>query len=249
MARYILRPAHMIRATSALLLGCFVLFGAPALSVALETMQSANYAVQMGNFNMTSGSKSSSSFTVTDTVGELTPGEFNSTGYTVLSGFQYIYALPEFSFRITDLNIDLGLLQPGTYGSDSHELIISTRSAGYTILARAQHELRSPQSDEIPFTNCDAPCTINTAQTWIDPMNVGFGFNVNGTHASPDFVSTSYFRPFANAENAEMAQTIASHGSLVTDDTLTVTYKASVNDSQAAGNYTTVIDYTAVPNY
>lgn len=249
MTRYLSKPASIARTSGSLILGGLLLFGSPALSQALETMQSANYSIQMGNFNMTSGTKSSSSFTLTDTVGELTPGEFNSTGYTVLSGFQYIYALPEFSFRITDLNIDLGVLQPNTYGSDSHELIISTRSAGYTILARAQHELRSSQSDEIPFTNCDVSCTITTAQTWIDPTNVGFGFNVSGTHAAPDFVSASYFRPFANAENAEMAQTIASHGSLVTDDTLTVTYKASVNDAQAAGNYTTVVDYTAVPNY
>jgi hypothetical protein len=249
MAQYILNPPRLIRNTSTVLLASILLFGVPTLSIALETMQSTNYAVQMGNFNMTSGTKSSSSFTLTDTVGELTSGEFTSTGYTILSGFQYIYALPEFNFQITDLNIDLGLLQPNAFGSDSHELIISTRSAGYTILARAQHELKTSQNEDIPFTSCDVLCTITSAQTWIDPTNVGFGFNVNGTHASPDFVSTSYFRPFANAENAEMAQTIASHGSLVTNDTLTVTYKASVDDTQAAGNYNTVIDYTAVPNY
>lgn len=223
--------------------------GSPSYSRALETMQSSNYAVQMGNFNMTSGSKSSSSFTVTDTVGELTPGEFNSSGFTVLSGFQYIYALPEFSFRITDLNIDLGTLQPEVFGSDTNQLIVTTRSAGYTILARAQHVLRTSQGGEIPFTTCDTLCTITAAQSWTNPVNTGFGFNVSGTHASADFVGAGYFRPFADAENAESAQTIASHGSLVTDDTLTVTYKASVNDIQSSGTYTTVIDYTAVPNY
>jgi hypothetical protein len=230
-------------------LASLTLLGSPALGLALETMTSDNYSVQMGNFNMTSGTKSSDSFTLTDTVGELAPGQFDSAGFTVFSGFQYIYALPEFSFRITDLSMELGVLQPGTFGTDSHELIISTRSAGYTILARAQHVLRTNQGSEIPFTNCDSPCTISSAEPWANPANTGFGFNALGPHAAADFATPNYFRPFADAEQAEVAQTIASHGSIVKDDSITVTYQASAGQSQGAGMYTTVVDYTAVPNY
>lgn len=231
------------------LAGAFLLLTTTSLTHALETMDSENYSIQMGNFNMTSGTKSSSSFTVTDTVGELTPGQFDSAGYTVLSGFQYIYALPQFSFRILDLYIDLGVLQPNTFSSDSNQLVVTTRSAGYTILARAQHPLRSAESAEVPFTTCDILCTISSAQPWVNTSNTGFGFNVSGDHSSADFATADYYRPFANAEDNETAQTIASHASLVTDDTLTVTYKANVGQSQAAGTYITVVDFTAIPNY
>lgn len=213
-------------------------------------MNSTNYSIQMGNFNITSGTKSSGSFTLTDTVGELTPGEFNSNGYTVLSGFQYIYSIPEFMFRITDLSMDLGNLQPNTFRTDSHELVISTRSAGYTILARAEQNLRNNQGNEIDPTPCDGPtCSISTAQPWVNPSNVGFGFNVDGVHRAGDFVNSNYFRPFANEDIGQASQAIASHGSIVTEDTLTVTYKASISSVQEAGLYYTIVDYTAVPNY
>ncbi len=217
--------------------------------LALETMTSPNYSIQMGNFNITSGEKSSSSYTMTDTVGELTPGQFDSTGYTVLSGFQYIYALPEFSFRISKLNIDLGTLDPGNFHSDSNELIITTRSAGYTILAQAQHQLRTPQNSEIAATTCDVLCTLNSANLWVNPVNTGFGYRVTGPHASSDFSPANTFRPFASAANSEPAQTIAAHNTLVTDEIHTVTYQASISESQPAGSYSTVINFTAVPNY
>jgi hypothetical protein len=70
-------------------------------------MRSTNYIIDFGNFNMTSGSKSSTSYKVTDTVGQTAPGEYLSTGYKVGAGFQYIYALPRFSFRITANRVDL----------------------------------------------------------------------------------------------------------------------------------------------
>lgn len=249
--RHSFRPslARTLKVTLGLSLAATWLLGSPLLTTALDPMQSESYVIQMGNFNMTSGTKSSDSFTLTDTVGELTPGEFNSDGYTVLSGFQYIYALPEFNFRILLIAINLGSQNANTFSTASHELSISTRAGGYTILARAQHELSKASGDVIPFTECDSACTISAAQPWINPYNHGLGFNVSGAHASADFATADYFRPFANADLGEDAQVIAAHSSIVKDDILTVTYQLSVSESQAAGIYGTVVDYTAVPNY
>ncbi len=216
-----------------------------------DNMSSESYELQLGNFNMTSGEKSSSGYTVTDTVGQTAAGEFNSTGYTVYAGFQYLYALSEFSFRIDDLNIDLGELQPNIFSSGSNQLIISTRSGGYSILAAATRplEVKENPAYSISFTSCDAGCTISTAAPWTAASNPGFGFNVAGLHAASDFTNTTYFRPFADLSNSQSAQAIASATSKVTDDTLDVTYKATIPADQASGNYETSIEFLAVPSY
>src|SRR5690349_15291800 len=116
----------------------------PILSAAVDNMRSNSYIIQFGNFNMTSGEKSSSAYKVTDTVGQTAPGEYTSTGYKVFAGFQYIYALPRFSFRITDLSVELGELQNGVFNTESNSLVITTRTGGYGILARAENPLRRP---------------------------------------------------------------------------------------------------------
>ena len=66
-----------------------------------DNLDSDNYTIQMGNINMTSGRKSSSSYTLTDTVGQTFQGQFDSNGYVLLAGFQYIHSLTTFSFSIS----------------------------------------------------------------------------------------------------------------------------------------------------
>lgn len=231
--------------TAAVFLG----FGAPPLLQA-DNMRSDSYIIQFGNFNITAGEKSSSSFKVTDTVGQTAPGEYTGTGYKVLAGFQYMYAIPRFSFRITDLNIELGELTPGVFNQDSHEFLVTTRSGGYSVLARADHPLRTNGSTaSIPFTSCDSSCSISSATSWTNPSNIGLGFNVTGPHKTADFSSSSFFRPFADKSAAQTPQTIVTHTGVVRDEVHQVTYKASIGGAQEAGSYATVVEYTAVPTY
>ena len=233
------------------LLALLVGLGAPPLLKA-ENMRSDSFIIQFGNFNTTSGEKSSSSYTVTDTVGQNAPGQFSGTGYTVLSGFQYIYGLPRFSFRILGLHVDLGELTAGTFSSNTNQLVITTRSGGYSILSAADHKLRQAGGTSEPaisHTSCDTACTISSAGIWSGVTNFGFGFNIAGTHRSTDFIDSTYFRPFADRELAQSPQTIAQHNAVVRDDVLTVTYKAAISATQASGQYTTAIDYIAVPTY
>jgi len=216
-----------------------------------EVMRSSTYEIQLGHFNMTSGEKSSTGYKVTDTVGQTAAGEFNSTGYNVYAGFQYLYALSEFSFQIDSLSIALGELQPGQFSTGSNQLTISTRSGGYTVYAGEIHplQLKNNPATFIPNTSCDSSCSISTAAPWVTPSNVGFGFNVSGTHASSDFVDGTYYRPFANRAGSEQMQAIAASASKVTEDVLTVTYQASIDQSQGGGNYETAIEYLAIPSY
>ncbi|MCD8484808.1 hypothetical protein LRY65_02590 [Candidatus Woesebacteria bacterium] len=238
-------------------LSCVLLLlglGTPHLLKAQQTesMSSDSYIIQMGNFNTTSGEKSGGGYTVTDTVGQLAPGEYSSTGYKVFAGFQYIYAIPQFRFRITNLSMPLGELLYGSFAENSHQLIVTTRSGGYTILTQAQHELRrpgGPSASAIAHTNCDTSCSIANAGVWTSAENDGFGYSVLGTHAASDFVDGTYFRPFADVEDGQSAQTIASHNTVVRDDTVTVVYRAAVSGLQAAGDYSTTVDFIAVPTY
>lgn len=232
---------------SALLLG----LGTPSLLHA-DNMRSDSYIIQFGNLNMTAGEKSGGGYKVTDTVGQTAPGEYTSTGYKILAGFQYVYAIPHFSFRITDLSIDLGLLTPEVFSQDSHDLVVTTRSGGYALYVRATHPLKMSETTsntEIPFTTCNAGCTTTSAGLWDNALSPGWGIHAAGTHAATDFSNTNFFRPLADAQAAQNAAIIASHNKVVRDDAVTVTYKAAISGAQAAGNYATAVEFTAVPTY
>ncbi len=247
-----LRPRWQGWAALGLAAICLGLGSAPLIQA--ENMRSDSYIIQFGNFNTTSGTKSGGGYTVTDTVGQNAPGQFglNPTGYRVFSGFQYVYAIPRFNFRILGLDINLGILSPDVFNTATNQLVVSTRSGGYSILAAADHQLRQAggvMAPDIAHADCGGGCDIDTAAVWNSASEVGFGFNVAGVHRSTDFTNGTYFRPFADRENSQSPQVIAEHNQVVKDDVLTVTYQAAVNGSQAAGTYQTVIDFLAVPNY
>ncbi|PIW08732.1 hypothetical protein COW38_00110, partial [Candidatus Collierbacteria bacterium CG17_big_fil_post_rev_8_21_14_2_50_45_7] len=87
---------------------CYLLFPTPVH--AQTSLDSPNYKIRLGNFNMTSGTKSSASYNLTDTVGQIAAEFFTGSGYHVKAGFQYIYTLYDFSFSLSSLAIDLGTL-------------------------------------------------------------------------------------------------------------------------------------------
>ncbi len=233
-----------------LVVGVLALLVPPALA---ERMQSDSYVIQFGNFNSTSGTKSSASYNLTDTVGQTASGPYGTYGSTTFigGGFQYIYQIQDFSFQISKNAIDFGVLTPDTFATDSHTLTITTRGAGgYAIYAYEQQPLSHHQgSYTIPNTSCDSSCTISTADIWTTPTNYGFGFNMTGDDIPADFVDATYFRPFADASSAQAMQVVMSSNDLATAQESTVTYKVTTGGSQAAGQYTTSVVYVAVPGY
>lgn len=201
---------------------------------------------------MTSGEKSSASYNLTDTVGQIAPGEYSGTGYVVKSGFQYIYPFRSLSLKLSKITIDLGELTPDTFSSDDHTIIVDTDGAGgYSVQTFEYHPLRLQSgSDTIPDTTCDTgTCTESVAQAWTDPENYGFGFNIDGDDVESDFVSTNYYRQFADISNAETMQTIMSGTGINTNRNATVTYKVSASGGQAAGLYETTVVYSLIPSY
>jgi hypothetical protein len=228
------------------------LFLSPASLALAETMRSDEYILQFGTFNVTSGKKSSANYTVTDTVGQIAPGEYDGSGYVVKAGFQYIYPFRSLSLKISKITVSLGDLTAGSFNTDTHTLIVDTDGAGgYVVKASEAHPLSlHDDSANIRDTLCDSgTCDESTAGSWTTATNYGFGFNVSGDDKASDFTSTSYFRQFADISNSETAKTIMSGSGVSLNRNATVTYKVSPSGSQTSGQYETLVTYQLIATY
>jgi len=227
-----------------------------------QSFSSSSYKINWGNFNMTSGKKTSANYQLTDTVGQNAPGQYDQTGYTIKAGFQYIYdTIFYFSFQINDLSIDLGTLSAGSTSTDTNTITITSPSGhGYQIMAHQNHPLAINNSGTtIPDTICDnGTCTESQSDTWTNSSIYGFGFNTIGinnsgvaTHVgtSAYFADETYYRQFADHSLDEANQIIMSEDSAVQNHQARVTYKTNISSIQAAGNYQNAITFTAVPKY
>lgn len=220
-----------------------------------DRLESNSYVIQFGNFNVTSGEKSSSSYTVTDTVGQTGAGpfgEYGSSTYFVGSGFQYIYQIDDFSFELSKQDIDLGTLLIGSHSSDAHTMTVTTRGAGgYTVYAYETQPLtHSNDSDTIPNTTCDAAdCSYTTSSIWNNQSVPGFGYNMSGDDVPAAFIDSTYFKAFADDSLSQPQQAVMGSTNIANARTATTTYKAGIDSSQAAGEYDTTIIFTAVPGF
>lgn len=220
-----------------------------------ESLRSDSYVISFGNFNITSGEKTSETYRLTDTVGQTGAGpygEYGVSGYFLGGGFQYIYQIKDFSFAISDINIDLGELTVGTHNSDTNQLAITTRGAGgYVVYAYETHPLlHSDNTSTVADTLCDSgSCSETAAGLWTNTSVGGFGFNVNGDDVPADFSTPNHFRQFADASSAESMQAVMSSENIARNAEATVTYKAGLSGNEPAGLYQTAIVYVAVPGY
>ena len=237
------------------------LFFLPLFPALAQHFESSSYIIDWGNFNITSGKKTSANYQLTDTVGQNAPGQYDSSGYILKSGFQYIYdTFNQLSFQIDDLSIELGTLTPQSPSTDSNIITISTPSGhGYQITAHQSHPLWINASSYIPDTTCDSgTCSETSSGVWTQNTAYGFGFNAMGIGSSGEntgigtsslFPDQTYYRQFANATDSEIPQTIMEEDSPVKDRSARITYKANISTLQAAGQYQNSIIFTAVSKY
>lgn len=218
-----------------------------------DTLTSPTFEINMSTINITGGQKSSTSYKVSDTVGQTAQGQFNSTGFVIKAGFQYIRTLIPFSFRISNLDLNFGSLVPGTPTLLSNTLTVTTGSAfGYTVKTIEDHSLRLLGGvTTIPDTSCDLSltCSLTDATPWTDNSRYGFGYNAQGTDVdASDFVNTTYYRPFP-VQNVDLPATVMSRSGVATDSAATVTYKINIAGDQPAGIYQNNIQYIAIPAF
>jgi len=216
-------------------------------SVFAQHFESSNYNIDWGNFNMTSGKKTSTNYSLTDTVGQNAPGEYTKTGVKLKSGFQYIYPFDIFSFSIDNLEIDFGSLTPGVATTAVSTLNTTTPSGqGFQITASESSPLRTASGINIPdITGDNNLASESVSDLWQNATTYGFGFNANTAY----FSSNNHFRQFANQNTSETPQIFDSSNIPVKNHQTIVTYKINISSIQAAGTYQNYIIYTATPKY
>jgi hypothetical protein len=226
-----------------------------------QTFISNNYRIEQGNFNVTSGKKTSSIYQLTDTVGQNAPGNYQGNSSNIQSGFQYIYnTFNTFSFKIDKLGVNLGTLIPGVGSTDTNIITISTPSGnGYEILVHENHPLALNFGTTIPDTTCDNnDCSETVSKQWTSNSKYGFGFNVlgidsnsnvNNVGTSSYFTNQNYYRQFADFSASENSQIIMSENSPANNHSARITYKALVSSTQSSGNYQNSITFIAIPKY
>ncbi|HAX01944.1 MAG: hypothetical protein UX04_C0008G0008 [Microgenomates group bacterium GW2011_GWF2_45_18] len=215
-------------------------------------MNSNSYVIQYGNINMSSGTQTKDgSYTVTQTSGQTAPGEFNSTGFTVKSGFQYIYSIGTFGFTLSSTALDLGELSPNTFSSTPSTVItVSAKGAGgYTVFVGENNPLTFGVQT-IPDTTCNSgSCSETTVGLWDDATKYGFGYSLSGTNIASGFTTTEYFKQFADFSGNEPPQVIMSSADVADSEQATLLVKAAVDGTQQAGSYENMLYFIALPVY
>jgi len=232
------------------LIGLIGLIATPAL--AMTGMESASYKVQFPSLNMTGGTKSSTNYNILDTLGQIGPGLYSSTGFYVKAGFPYIKTIIPFSFTISNLSVSFGHLTPSVFSTLSNTLTVSSGGAGgYQVTAIANHPLQlQGTAVTIPDTTCDsATCSETAAGVWTNTAKYGFGYNLSGNDVPAAFVDSTYYKQFSDASLNEAGQIVMSSANVGKNRVATVTYKVNISTTQAAGDYDNMITFVATPGY
>jgi len=200
----------------------YLLLTTPTLAI---NMDSPQYKIQFGNINM-GGAKGGSlmqdtddnSYTLSSTLGQTAAGQFESSGYIVKAGFQYIYSKIPFSFSVSNTTVDLGTLLPNIpVTSAPIALTVSFGGAGqYVVTAQEDSPLQTLSgSSSIYETSCSNDtccnggadtCSENQAKTWNSTSAYGFGYNMQDEDITTDFSTggNTYYRPFPDKSASEV---------------------------------------------
>ena len=222
-------------------------------SASAQTMSNSNYKIKMGNFNSASGVATGSA-NLNFELGEISPGLYKGTNYTVRAGFQYIKEDIPFAFSLTPTTIDFGTVSPNNPVTRISTLTVSNGSAnGYTVTLSADRQPTSGEGYVIPGTSCDnGDCSEVKSGLWNSTLAYGFGFRcdpsaVSGqaNDCSTDFASASFYKPLVLSPSS---QTVLS-GGIGKNKKAQVSYKVNVSPAQQASIYRNTITFIASPSF
>jgi hypothetical protein len=217
-----------------------------------DDMYSTLYRVEEPNVNIGGKDSSSTNYYLSKTVGQTAAGEYDSTGYIVKAGFQYINSIIPFTFSISDTSIDFGTLAAQTPSTQNTVLTVGFGSAGtYQVTVEELGKLRTADgSSSIPDTTCNAgTCTETSAGVWTSTSVYGFGYTMAGNDIPADFINTTYYRPFPDRSLSENPAIVMSSTNVGTNKQSTMTAKSNISAVQPAGSYRTVLQFIATPSF
>ncbi|PIU36958.1 hypothetical protein CO005_00255 [Candidatus Roizmanbacteria bacterium CG_4_8_14_3_um_filter_34_9] len=216
-------------------------------------MDSSQFKIESANVEIAGGNKSSTSYKLSDTVGQLAAGEYSSSGYVVKAGFQYLHSIIPFSFSISNTNIAFGTLVPNIPSTATTNLTISFGNSGqYQVTAIEEGPLKTQPGVAVPDTTCDGggnTCSESLAKIWSSSSAYGFGYGMSGDDIPTDFTDSTYFRPFPDRTASEPPAVVMTSTNVSKNRVSTVTFKANISAFQQSGSYQTVINFVATPSY
>ncbi|MFH1827079.1 MAG: hypothetical protein ABH812_01435 [bacterium] len=237
-----------------ILILCAAIFLISQKAVFSDNFESDNFKIQFGNINIGGENVQSDTYDLSISVGQSFAEKFQSDGYIVKAGFQYINSIIPFSFSISDTSINFGTLAVDTPSTQTTTLTVSFGGAGqYQVTGIEETPLQTfDGTNSITDTSCDGganTCTINTAKPWTSSTKYGFGYNMAGNDISADFTDSTYFRPFPDRSSADSPQVLMTSSNVGRSRQSTVTFKANISNLQPAGTYRSIINFTATPSY
>ncbi len=217
-------------------------------------MRSNLYRIQFGNVNIGAQPQSSDSYDLSITLGQTAAGKFQSSGYVIKAGFQYIHSIIPFRFSISNTLLDFGSLTPNTPKTVQTTLTVYFGGAGdYKVTVAELGPLRTlDNTSTIPDTSCDGgtnTCTESSAKPWTSSLAYGFGYNMSGDDIPNDFIDSTYYRPFPDKLSGESPEIIMTSQNVGKNRQATMTLKVNVSPVQPAGNYQTILHFVATPSY
>ena len=224
-----------------------------SFKVLAVAMDSSRFKIESANVEVAGGNKTSSSYKLADTVGQLAAGQYSSDGYIVKAGFQYLHSIIPFRFSISNINIALGTLVPSVPSTATTNLTVYFGGAGqYQVTAIEEGPLKTQSGNAIADTICDGggnTCSESLAKVWSSTSAYGFGYGMSGNDIPADFIDATYYRPFPDRTAAESPATVMTSASVGKNRQATVTFKTNISSIQQAGSYQTVINFVATPSY
>lgn len=217
-------------------------------------MESSQYQIDFSNINITSGNKSSASYKLSDTVGQTAAGQFQSSGYVIKAGFQYIHSIIPFRFTISNTQINFGTVIPSNPVTKNTILTVTFGQSGsYQVTAIEEGPMKTlNEGYYIPDTSCDGgnnTCSESVAKSWTSTAAYGFGYNMSGQDIPTDFIDSNYYRPFPDRLQNESPAVVMFSNNIGINRQATVTFKLNVSPLQPGGNYQTIINFAAIPSF
>lgn len=202
------------------------------LNVFADVMSSDNYKIFSDVLSVGGAYSTSSNYGLSDTVGEIgvSPVSSTSSNFEIQGGFWGMSSSSVLSVVFSSNSISLGTLSSTEIATASQTMTVTTNAyAGYTTTIQTSGPLSSG-TDTIAAVS-DGSVTAGTAE---------YGIRTSGTNAqmnsSDSGISTS-------------AQTLAQTTAAIIADQTTITYKASVSGSTAAGSYSQTVTFTTTANF
>ncbi len=226
-----------------------------------QVMSSSNYRIESDSLNFGGARSASGSYTIEDTLGEVSSGISSSTNYAMLAGYQQMQqvGLTVVPPSPVTLSPSIGGLTGGTSNGSTTFTVTTDDNAGYSVTIQAS---TSPALAFGAYSFADyAPSSANPDYTFVNAAtSSSFAFSPKGSDTPARFLDNGSSACGTGSGNttgacwdglSTSAKTVASRASAnhPSGTVTTLHFRAASGSShvQIAGNYVATTTITITP--